>query len=156
MQHEHDDAKEHDRRAEDDRDPGNPVARVQVQLAAPAARVGPAIVGLVRVDDDLRVGDEALDVDEVLGLPPCRADEEVLDVVVRSAEAKVRVRRAKREVRRLRQLADWRCEYVRDARENGKVGSTLRRFAGAGRVEDRELERGAGIANSVRLWLGGQ
>ena len=86
MQHEHD-RRQHRRRDHDrERDPRDPLARPQVQLAPP-------VFAFQRgVDDDLRVGNDALHVDVVLVRVLRRPHEEVLDVVVRAAEAKICVR----------------------------------------------------------------
>lgn len=61
--------------------PRDPLARPQKQLALPLALLRR------RQDDHLRVRDHALHVDVVLRRVHRRADEQILDVVVRAAEA---------------------------------------------------------------------
>lgn len=97
-------AEQEDRRSQHNRHPRDPIPRMKVQLLSPRTWV----LGPLRLERDyehLRVGNDALDVDVVLGLVAGRADEEVLDVVVRSAEAKVGVGSSEGEVGRLRELA---------------------------------------------------
>lgn len=106
VQDDHDDSEAEDGREQDDRHPRDPIPRSEVQRLGPTARfVDP--FGLVRVDQDLRVGDDPFDVDKVLGLVSRRADKEVLDVVVGASETAVSVRSREGHVRRLRQLGDW-------------------------------------------------
>ena len=76
---------------------------MQVEPTRPGAGIG-AARRLPGQDDDLAVRDDALDDGEMARLMARRADEERLDVVVRPAEADVRVGRLQAEVRRLRQL----------------------------------------------------
>ena len=96
-----------------ERYPGDPCSWPQVELAAPGAdccyrAVAAAVVvvsaGRWRVDDDFGIWDDALHVDEVAGGVEAgcvegRADEEVLDVVVRASQSEVGIRGEERLVR---------------------------------------------------------
>lgn len=91
VQDDDDDPEAEDGREQDDRHPRDPIPRSKIERLGPPARfVDPS--GLVRVDQDLRVGDDPFDVDKVLGLVARRTDKEVLDVVVGASEAAVSVR----------------------------------------------------------------
>lgn len=103
MQGEDESAEQEDGSSQYDSDPWDPISRLEVQLLPPRTWVLRTL-GLERDDEHLRVGNDALDVDEVLCLVASGADEEILDVVVRSAEAKVGVGSAERQVGRLREL----------------------------------------------------
>lgn len=74
---------------------------MEVQLLTPARRIQSPL-GLVGIEDDLRVWNEAFDIDEVFGLATRGTYEEVLDVIVRTAESEVGVRRPESKVGRLR------------------------------------------------------
>lgn len=119
------------RQDDERRNPGHVVARVQEQLPLPLEVRAEGRVGRRRRrDDDLRVGDDALDGGEVGFGVKGRANKEVLrgrksrdgsasirasealrwtrlDVVVRPPKTKERVGRLKAEVRGLRKLSDW-------------------------------------------------
>jgi len=87
--------------------PRDPLTRAQVQL------LPPRVAFHRRNDDDLRVRNHALHIDEMLGRVFRRANEQVLDVVVRSPEAEVHVRRQQRLVRRLWELRNWAGDTMR-------------------------------------------
>lgn len=98
---EDDDPQKEDRSSEGYSNPRDPVPRMEVQLLTPARRIQSPL-GLVGIEDDLRVGNEAFDIDEVFGLATRGTYEEVLDVIVRTAESEVAVRRPESKVGRLR------------------------------------------------------
>jgi len=126
MQRDDDGSQADDRDEEDDADPGDPVPRPEEHHPRPLVRGPPALATrrdarLVRHDEELRVGDEALEIEPVARLVQRRAEEEVLDVVVGAAEAKVRVGRLERQVGRLRELAV--CVFLVESDEEGQGGS---------------------------------
>ena len=99
MQHEHNPS-ECDHRAQDTRaNPGYPLPRAEVQLLMPLGRRGAG------VNHEFRVWDDHLECGDVVAR---RAGKQIFDVVVRAPEAKERVWRVQRLVRRLRQLWDLR------------------------------------------------
>jgi hypothetical protein len=137
-----------------DGDPWNPVARIEIELPTPRARVL-SILGLPRHNNDLGIGDETLQVDVMQILVARRSNEQRFDVIVGSSKAEVGVWRDQRHVGSLRQLADcWlQCEATRhhkmlDDRQ------TVGRLASTRRVKHYELERASGIAHSKRLEQG--
>lgn len=155
MEDQDDDSETDDRREQDDRHPRDPVARFQIQLFPPLADVAPlaavalvaasVLVRLVREDQDLRVWNDAFEVDKVLTLPrPRRTDEEVLDVIVGAPEAEVCVRQPEREVRRRCQLSVYGGKKQSpvnqgDNRRNHEHGEETHTESIVSRPSDREL-----------------
>ena len=85
MKHKYNDSEYEQRRDDGDSDPGYPLSWPQVELLPPH-------IALDWGDDyDLRIRNDAFHIDVVLISMLGRADEEVLDVVVRPAEAEVDV-----------------------------------------------------------------
>ena len=101
MQHKHNNRQHRRRDHHRQGHPRDPLPRPQIQLLPPP-------VALERRDDhELRVRDHAFHVNVVILCVLGRADEEVLDVVVRAAEPEVGVGREEGLVGGLWELADW-------------------------------------------------
>ena len=100
MKHKYNDSEDEQRSDDGDSDPGYPLSWPQVELLPPH-------IALDWGDDyDLRIRNDAFHIDVVLIGMLGRADEEVLDVVVSSAQTKVGIRGQKRLVSCLRELGN--------------------------------------------------
>ena len=107
MKHKYNDSEDEQRRDDGDSDPGYPLSWPQVELLPPHIALDWGD------DDDLRVRDDAFHIDVMLVGMFCRPDEEVLDVVVRPAEAEVDVGGEEGLVCGLGHLSD--CIAIRSA-----------------------------------------
>ena len=106
MEYEDDDSKKYDRHHDGKRNPWDPVSRTQVKFAMPRS-----VDVRRRINDDFGVRNDTFHACEMRLIRrrriERRADEEILDIVIRASETKEGVRREERLVCRLRELRNY-------------------------------------------------